>query len=497
MVRFCAWSLSLTFALGAAAMPSHADDVADLKARLEQIERDNAALRKEVNQLKEERNGTWLNERRAQEVQAMIQDVLADADTRASLLADQSHVGYINGAFSIGSPDGKFLMQIGGLIQARYIYNHRGRAPGGLDQFDKDESGFDLPRVRLEVGGWIGDPRFTYFVRFGPDREDNEVLGEKAVIGYRPTETFAIYAGEDKAAFLREEIIGPAFQMATDRSLMNEVFTVGYIQGAWITWAVHPNLTFYASVNDGVRSGEADNESNSAFLTRATGDPDLEPIHKPFFLDNTDVALTFRLDWKVMGNWEQYEDFAAWSGEPTALFLGAAVHLELGETGSSPGAGNSGDNDNFLLWTVDASFEHEGLSIFAALVGLHTDLEVANNFDMFGVVVQAGYMVIPDKLEPFIRFEWIDLDRRNVTTGVNTAGDNDVYLLTFGVNYYIIRHRAKVTVDVIWIGSTLPDSSILGLQDNDGFDQSLGHIGLRQDIDKDQIVIRIQFQVMF
>ncbi|MEX2217002.1 MAG: porin [Phycisphaeraceae bacterium] len=471
--------------------------MADLKARLEQIERDNKSLRQELNQIKQEQSGSWLSERRKSEVQAMIQEVLADADTRASLLADQAHVGFINGAFSIGSPDGKFLMQIGGLIQARYIYNHRGMAPGGLDQMDNDESGFDLPRVRLEVGGWVGDPRFTYFIRFGPDREDNEVLGEKAVIGYRPSDSFAIYAGEDKAAFLREEIIGPGFQMAADRSLMNEVFTVGYVQGVWFQWAVHKDVTLYASINDGVRSGEADNESNSSFLTASTADSDLRPIHKPFFLDRTDIAGTFRVDWKIMGTWEQYEDFAAWSGEPTAIFLGGAIHAELGETGSGPGAGLSGDNDNFIMWTVDVSLEHEGLSIFAALVGLHTDLEVADNFDMFGAVIQLGYMVIPDKLEPFIRLEWIDLDRRNVTTAFNTAGDNDVFIVTIGFNYYVLRHRAKFTVDVMWIATTLPDSSILGLQDNDGFDQSLGHIGLRQDNDEDQIVIRIQFQVMF
>jgi hypothetical protein len=72
-----------------------------------------------------------------------------------------------------------------------------------------------------------------------------------------------------------------------------------------------------------------------------------------------------------------------------------------------------------------------------------------------------------------------------------------VWIFTAGVNYYIIRHRAKFTVDVMWVASSLPDSAVLGLQDNDGFDQSLGHIGLRQDNDEGQIVVRIQFQVMF
>lgn len=472
--------------------PASADDVSELRARLDRLERDNEQLRSEVGKLKHDQEDNWLNEKRAHEVRALVQELIADADSRASLLADDLTAGHQGNVFFMGSRDGRFFMQIGGLVQARYIYNHRRAAPAGNEQGDEDEAGFDLPRIRFELSGYIGDPRFTYAIRFGPDREDNEVLGEKAVIGYHPNDRFSFFAGEDKAGFLREETTSPAMQLAAERSLANEIFTVGYIQGVWATWQMNESVQVYGSINDGVRSGEADNEFNSAFFLFPPTDGDLESIHKPFFLDHSDVAATFRIDWKLAGDWKQYEDFSAWSGEPFAMFLGAALHVELGETGDHAGAGKSGSNDNFILWTVDGSIECNGFNLFASFTGLHTDMQSGDNLDAYGAVVQFGYMVVPDKFEPFFRAEWVDLDGRN------TMGRNDIIILTAGANYYIIRHRAKVTADVMWVAHGLPPSSVLGTQDDiDGFDQGMGHLGLRESLRGDQWVLRLQFQLLF
>ena len=60
------------------------------------------ALRAEVADLK---GDNWLNEARAEEVRTLVQDVLADSDTRASLLQSGMSAGYDNG-FVIGSADG-------------------------------------------------------------------------------------------------------------------------------------------------------------------------------------------------------------------------------------------------------------------------------------------------------------------------------------------------------------------------------------------------------
>lgn len=484
----------LILAVGAGVSFGETNDFDALRKRLERLENDNAELRSEVNSLRAKQDNHWLNERRASEVKALVQEVLADADTRASLMVGAATAGHSNGIFYLASADGNFLLQIGGLIQGRYIWNHRETAPasdGSGGQFDGDEnqSGFVLSRIRMEMSGYIGTPRFTYAIRFGPDREDNEVLGEKAVIGYKANDNLTIYLGEDKAPFLREELTPAGHQLAVDRTLVNEVFTAGYIQGIWAQWAVTDYLTVVGSINDGFRSGEADNESNSASVVNAN----LIAIHKPFFLDQTDVAFTVRADLKVMGDWAQFNDFSAWSGESTAIFIGGAIHYEIAETGSAA------EQNNFLVWTVDGSAEFNGANVYAAVMGLHSDREVADaqgstNLNMFGAVIQGGYMVIPDKLEPFVRVEWIDLDGR---AKAGSATDSDLVIVTIGANYYMIRHRAKFTADLMWVASDMPASEVLGLQDNGGSDQSLGAIGLREDLDDDQFILRLQFQLMF
>lgn len=474
-----------------AASPLAAQTPADVESRLNKLEQDNARLRDEVTKLRGDKEIDWLNARRKEEIKALITEVLTDADQRASLLADGGVAGHNGQNFFLASADGTYLMQIGGLVQARYAWNHRGRAPAS-DQFDDDENGFELARAKLEIGGYIGTPKIYYVVRIGVDREDNEVLGERVILGYQISDDLSIFAGEDKAPFMREELIDPARQLAVDRSLFNEFFTAGYVQGAFLRWEMNESLTFFGSINDGFRSGEADNEFNSSHVfAPSTGVGDIPgrgagPVAKPFFLDRTDIAMTARLEWKVMGEWSQAADFSSASNEGQALFLGGAVHYELGETGSSA------FNDNFLAWTFDAQYENAGFNLAGAIAGFHTDLQQANQFDFFGAMIQGGFMLIPDKLEPFARFEWIDLD------GHHGAGArNDIYIATVGFNYYIRRHHSKVTVDVMYSPNELPNSAFLGLQDNDGTGQALGSIGLREDADGNQFVLRAQFQLLF
>ena len=71
----------------------------DLKAKL-----DSALAR--IDQLEAKQNDNWLTEQRAGEIRKLVQDVLDDADTRASLLAHGATAGCDNGAV-IQMADGK------------------------------------------------------------------------------------------------------------------------------------------------------------------------------------------------------------------------------------------------------------------------------------------------------------------------------------------------------------------------------------------------------
>lgn len=49
----------------------------------------------------------------------------------------------------------------------------------------------------------------------------------------------------------------PGKQLAVDRSLLNEAFTLGRIQGVWVVWEPDDMFRLYGSINDGLGSGEA------------------------------------------------------------------------------------------------------------------------------------------------------------------------------------------------------------------------------------------------
>jgi hypothetical protein len=120
---------------------------------IEALRAEVAELRSTVARLQAEHGDDWLTEQRADEIRALVQDVLADADTRANLLQDGMTAGWDKGFF-LGSADGNWLLRIGGQIQVRYAASFQDDAPDGED----DRYGFEVRRAKLKLKGHVVDP---------------------------------------------------------------------------------------------------------------------------------------------------------------------------------------------------------------------------------------------------------------------------------------------------------------------------------------------------
>ncbi|HVP74281.1 MAG TPA: hypothetical protein VMS30_11125, partial [Phycisphaerales bacterium] len=127
-------------------------------------------LQGQVDALRAENDEQWLTEARANEIRGLVQDVLADADTRASLLQTGSMAGYDKGFF-VSSADGNYLLRIGGQLQVRYVYNLQD-SDGATDD---NRSGFEVRRAKLIMRGHVFDPSWTYDVQFAADRATGNV----------------------------------------------------------------------------------------------------------------------------------------------------------------------------------------------------------------------------------------------------------------------------------------------------------------------------------
>ena len=453
--------------LSASPGPDAADSIQRLEAQNQGLIAELQAVKARLNKVEAQRDENWLNERRAEEVKSLIADVLSDADMRASLLDEGIIAGHDGKSFFLKSPSGDFLMKIAGHMQMRYILNMADdpwideldeegeEIPDGEDDesLDEGEGGFTLRRTKLSFSGHVtANPKIGYKIVLAAERDGGDWLTEDFEINHKFANGVKIRAGQFKLPFLREELVSSSRQLAVDRGSATEYFTLDRGQGVALSYQGD------AFKVEGMVSDGADSEN----LDWAN--------------DNTDIALTGRVDVKLAGSWGQAKDFSAWEGEDFAAFVGGAVHWEKVETGTAA------DNDSVFLWTADGLVETSGVGIMAAVMGLSTNNEFGMDFDDLGVQVEAGVFVIPKKLQPFVRYDYIDVD-----------GRDEMNLITAGFNYYLNKHKAKFTVDVVHAMDPLYDTK------RNFNDPASSGLGLRDDVDGQdgQTAVRAQFQLKF
>lgn len=441
------------------ASQAHAATDAEWEARVQRLEN-------RISELETDKNGNWLNERRAEEIKALVQDVLSDADTRASLMADGAVAGHDGKHFFLASADGSFLLEFAGQIQFRWISNFENDDTGVADG---DDHGFQIRRTKLNFSGHVeAAGKWDYEVVLAVDRTNGSVEAEDVVIARKLADGVKLKFGKFKLPFLREELTSSKRQLAVDRSSVTEFFTLDRSEQVALELTPMDNVKAVFSFNDG---------SDEEFSTIGA--------------DEVELSFTGRIDVALAGNLSQIKDFAAWSGEPFGAFIGAAFHYQTGDAKNDGLGSNEGETDYFS-WTIDGSIETNGFNIFAAVMGNSHDADTGSgNFDgdQLGVLIQGGYMVIPDKLEPFVRFEYIDSDQA-------ALADDDAMILTLGANWYMKKHNAKLTIDAVIIldGSDFGAfaNDFTNSQDGDGLGFSSGDT-----VTDDTVLVRVQFQLLF
>jgi hypothetical protein len=424
----------------------------DLRARIAQMEAELAKLQAQSGQ-------EWLTEERAAEIRALVNDVLMDADTRASLLADNGTAGWDDSGFYLASADGNYRLDISGLIQFRYILNLQDD-----DEFvdnDSTRGGFENSRTKVIFSGNVVSPDTTYKVE--GDFGQSGTFGLKdAWVKHQMDSGWYLQAGQFKGPFLREELVDAGMQQAVERSFINGVFTADRTQGIMLG-TEGENFRFAASFNDGGRTPNT-----------------------PALMYDTEYSFDARAELKTSGEWSQFDDFSSWNGGPSGVMFGLAGHIQKDEAGTSAG-GVFGTTDA-TIWAVtgDVSVEFGGANLYGAIVYADLDDDTASiDVNPLGVVAQGG-IFLSDDIELFGRFEWGDHD-------VDLGGaEEDLMLLTIGVTKFWAEHDLKWTTDVgfsfepldpVW-SSVNPD---------------MGLTGWRPDPtdDTDQIVIRSQLQLRF
>jgi hypothetical protein len=408
-------------------------------------------LRNEVSELKNSNSDNWINNQRADEVRALVHDILADADTRASLLSDGISAGYDGGAF-LTSADGNWKLKINGQLQVRWLYNDaEGRS---------SESGFEQRRTKITFSGHVIDPSWTYKISPTWSRSGgSDTLDAYIQKKFDGGSWFKF--GQFKQSFLRENSVSSSKQLTVERSMLNNAFTYGWSQGIEFGWN-NEDLKLLVQYTDG--PGQKDTEA----------------------LGTTTNAWVARAEFRFgEADWKEFNYLTSKAGAKNGLLLGVSYENYSRETGNTFEYGNAvGTKSNG--WTVDASWRGDGWNMLGYIVDT-TGSTGGVDQDSSGWLVQGGFLV-NDNTELFAQYQ----------EGKVTGESMDMDAFRLGFNYWPSAgsNTIKWTTDIGWAGKTLTDGAGGGISLADWV--SSGN-GWRADNagEDNQMLIRSQLQLSF
>ncbi|QQE10445.1 hypothetical protein JD969_13150 [Planctomycetota bacterium] len=353
--------------------------------------------------LERAQNSDSLSERHAAEVKGLIKDVLADADARATLLQDGILAGCEDGQFFLRSADGSFKMNLAGYIQFGTKAQH-------YDKRDNETlHAFQVNRAKLYMVGTVND---VYGYRFclATNRNDGSVYMEEAQASVKLNEDTQVYMGVNWLPFQRETMVASSKLLTYNRSFVTALFDTGFSTQLGVKYDLSEDMKLNTTLSNGYGIGQW------GYGDMATND--------------ADFSSTTRFDWKLAGDWDQACDYVSWTGDQDALFVGAGVNYERGDRSMSK-------NGDLLLWTVDALYKAKQWTAAIAYSGLSSFNDNDSDITINGVVADLAYNM-DDDIQPYLRYEWLDNDRQDTQKAI-----------TFGANYFMNKHKAKLTADVV------------------------------------------------
>ncbi len=346
-----------------------------------------------------------------------------------------------NKGFVIRSDDGNFLFHPWVFVQIRNATNYRENATATTSD---TENGFELPRAKFIIDGNLVSPNLTYqFIWATGDTTGDLGLQDAWARYHIPNTPFALEAGQIRDPVDHEQIVFATKSLTPGRSIVNNVLLNGdnIVKGASLSYGYDGNYPFRTEV---------------AFTS---GERNFDTDFEQFPTNSANWGAAARFEYKLFGDWIDYNQFTGLNNKEPLLVLGGG--LDYTEAGATGGLTHVAD----IQYTLP-----NGLTLYGAYLGRYvrdnggpptTDGGFTGSgpsFDTYDASVRlmAAYL-IQEHWEPFVRFEWIDFDRRELPTGT----DNTVYDATFGFNYYFYGHRAKLSADATYLPNGSPVSSTI------------------------------------
>ena len=463
-----------------------------LLQRIDSLERKNKSLDTQVADLKALEGEKWLSEERAGQIRSVVEDVLADSESRASLRQDTMTAGW-NDGFFLASPDGRFKLEVGGFIQPAFMWS-------SINPPENDPSLDQLPtRYGFGSGGFnelifkghVFSPAIQFMVKTnfvfnqavgiaadstnsvqGSDSGQLQLLDAWVRINF--SDNWSMRFGQYRLPYAREQLVVDQYQMGVSRSVVSRNYGLWYSQG--IEFQFQGDDTRW---NLSVDNGATDNVLGENL--KAAGS---EPLNNPWYSQQSSFSVNSRMEWKPFGAWNDFNSFTSPMGEQAGLLLGLAFHTQTTQPNYQyeTTATTTQEKNNWSSATIDGQWNFGGASIFASAFYNYIysnqiypadDLGQPPGGARLGAVNAYGFTFQPaiyvdPKVEVFSRYEyanWSASDSEVLTkASVNLPGlgqQGPLSILTVGVNWYLDGQDLKWTTDVgTTIGSPVGASYI-------------------------------------
>ncbi len=427
------------------------------------------SLQSQVSDLQAKENQNWLTQERANQIKAIVQDVLADSKTHTQF-EDGASYGYNNG-FYIQTPDKNFKLQLNGYMQFRYTFTDSTVKHEGFTTTPKsgDASGFDFRYARLTFSGNVFTPNLTYLVTgdfAGNSTNANDFQVVDAYMAYRFNDLLNVRAGAFLAPFSRLEYISSGLDFVDFPSLLNPFDPARVFGVSLYGDIIKDKLLYELNVNNGPQSnhngraaelgGFTDNRPSFYARTQyfgGSGKPSDFADEADLRKDNRNVA------WLVEGAFG-YDS----ANTSATAFPGKQASESIPGVGSLTGPGfvTFPLNGDVFRGTIDGELKYMGWDFIAAgfvqQINENPGVGITSpngstaasipagffpnhmNFLQASYYGQIGYMITP---------QWEVVARAGQLLTEGSSNTMEEY--SAGVNYYIYGKNFKIQADMTYI----------------------------------------------
>lgn len=433
-------------------------------------------------------------------------DILADKEVitldekkEAMKTVTKPYIVYKEGkGFTFTTADERFSLSIGGRVQARYTLTDIDSAFVNPNKGTEDSQSFDIPRARVWWEGWAFTPRLKYKLQIDVAASGGDLIRDME-LEYEIIEDkwLSVIGGQMKTTYCRQEMTSSGKLEFVDRSLACANFRFERARGIQFRGTpMNSLIEYYAGAyNTTGRNGPSNPDTNFLYVTRFAVNP-LGPIpYSEGDFENTPSPLVAI---GVSYGYEKAKGSVFTSAATTApdpddpdvdvitangsaqnqvpfLRMIQPYYNKLANPNGITANVHNLSTDLAARWIgIDFQFEY-----FLAFVTNDANGSAApgapfvlppTSFDNHGYYAQAGYFIIPKKLQLAARYSELNANtsaRVKLSSG-RTVSPNQTELLG-AISYYFWQHNLKIQTDFGPVTQTALKNVDGGISDRNDF----------------------------